>query len=445
VNSLVVSAGEALRAQDLPDAPYSVQRTYREIDLEVFYFNNTTPGGQGNCDRTPPDLAGGFAAGAYHQVLGDRIEWAVNASDGGDPAAVWRVLVVSTLNADGDAIGAWEPLELENDGSGTWRGSRSMEGSRVTYVIQAVDRRGNVAWVDYVTSPAGLPASGVPHGIPLTVEVEPVRQTRHGDFDADGRSDQAVYQASTGTWSVRGSDTGSVFQVQLGNAASIPVIGDFDGDGTADPAVYNRGHWRILLSTTGAVVEHRVGNRLAVPVPADYDGDAKTDVAAFQPGLGTWTIRASRTGETMRRRLGGAASTPQPGDYDGDGKADVAVFEAGTWRIRRSSDNVIATLALGASGDAAVARDYDGDGLADPAVFRPSTATWLVEQSTNGLTATHVFGAAGDRAVPADYDGDGLADLAVYTPATGQWSIRSSATGAITITSLGGAGFVPVT
>jgi uncharacterized repeat protein (TIGR01451 family) len=39
----------------------------------------------------------------------------------------------------------------------------------ITYVIQAVDKRGNLTWLDYVSSQ--LPASGVPLGVPQTVDV----------------------------------------------------------------------------------------------------------------------------------------------------------------------------------------------------------------------------------------------------------------------------------
>jgi hypothetical protein len=40
---------------------------------------------------------------------------------------------------------------------------------RATYVIEAVDKRGNVSWLDYVT--AQLPSSGVPPGVARPVDV----------------------------------------------------------------------------------------------------------------------------------------------------------------------------------------------------------------------------------------------------------------------------------
>ncbi len=108
-----------------------------------------------------------------------------------DPAGVWRVVVVVNDNSvDALGRGRWTPVELSDDGSGTWRGSFTAAGAGiVTYMIQAVDNRGNVSWLDFtVAAPAplapararavsaaatstGLPSSGVPLKIPLPVDV----------------------------------------------------------------------------------------------------------------------------------------------------------------------------------------------------------------------------------------------------------------------------------
>jgi len=97
------------------------------------------------------------------------VEWAVPVSD---EAGIWRVVVVYTDNSvDSLGRGAWVPLELADDGSGTWRGSLAFtDASLVTYVVQAVDNRGNVSWLEYESTKA-LPASGIPLGIALPVDV----------------------------------------------------------------------------------------------------------------------------------------------------------------------------------------------------------------------------------------------------------------------------------
>ncbi|MCP4660141.1 MAG: hypothetical protein GY856_32465, partial [bacterium] len=166
VSSIVLATGETLRTP--ATAIYDVERLYQDVDLEVLYFNNTQ-GGAGNCDRLGPELLCGSSDDPCHEAVGPTIEWAVPATDDG---GVWRVLVVYTDNTvDADGRGTWVPLELTADGTGTWRGSVTFpEVPLVTYVVQAVDLRGNVTWLDYVTS--DQPESGVPFDLPETVDVE---------------------------------------------------------------------------------------------------------------------------------------------------------------------------------------------------------------------------------------------------------------------------------
>jgi uncharacterized repeat protein (TIGR01451 family) len=163
-STLVVVTGESLKVGD-SDPGYSRERVYRGVDLEVLYFNDQGQGG--NCDRSGPELGSPTFGGAYHRLSGGKIDWVVPASD---EAGVWRVVVVYDPGPEGDGQGAWRPVELTADGSGTWRGSLATAGiSRLTYVLQAVDRHGNVSWLDFDT--VDLPVSGVPHDLPLPVEV----------------------------------------------------------------------------------------------------------------------------------------------------------------------------------------------------------------------------------------------------------------------------------
>jgi Calx-beta domain/FG-GAP-like repeat/Galactose oxidase, central domain/Kelch motif len=186
VNSLVVTTGEVLTAQPM-DAPYSTERRFRDVNLEVLYFNQTADPSQ-NCDRSGPTIAAGpLPGGLYHSVDGNLIQWAVPATD---PAGVWRVVVVVNDNSlDSLSRGRWTPVELAVDSAGLWRGSFTASGAgTVTYMLQAVDNRGNVSWLDFTVAAAasaqartqalsaaasstGLPSSGVPLRIPLPVDV----------------------------------------------------------------------------------------------------------------------------------------------------------------------------------------------------------------------------------------------------------------------------------
>jgi hypothetical protein len=183
----VVSAGDVLTEPGA--APYSTERRYRDVNLQALYFNNPL-GSAENCDRVGPQLlAGPFPNGQYHQIQADgvTIEWAVPATD---PSGVWRTLVVVNDNTtDAQGRGVWRPIDLIDDGSGVFRGTFTVAAAgRITYVIQTVDNRGNVTWLNFVNAaprspaasrrpgvaaanPAGVPSSGVPINVPLPVDV----------------------------------------------------------------------------------------------------------------------------------------------------------------------------------------------------------------------------------------------------------------------------------
>ncbi len=163
MNSIALTTGEAVKV-DPGDADYTLHRLHQEVDVEVFYFNDAGDP-SANCDRRGPE----FDAGPHHQVLGASVHWSVAVDD---PAGVWRVLVVwDDDRPSGSYDGRWRPLELDYDAvSERWTGSLAVPGrDRITYVLQAVDVRGNVSW-EQIAMP--LPDSGVPLGLAHAVDVE---------------------------------------------------------------------------------------------------------------------------------------------------------------------------------------------------------------------------------------------------------------------------------
>jgi hypothetical protein len=264
------------------------------------------------------------------------------------------------------------------------------------------------------------------------------------NFDADGKSDIAVYRPSTGVWySLNTTDPG--FQaVQFGIAEDRIVPGDYDGDGTTDRAVWrpSTGVWYVLNSGGGSTIV-QFGTTGDVPVPGDYDGDLKNDLAVWRPSTGVWFIARSSDGAYDIRQFGVASDKATQGDFDADAKTDIAIWRpsTGVWYIWRSSDLGFSIFGFGLDGDLPVHADYDGDGKTDAAVFRPSNSVWYLNRSSAGFTAGQ-FGIATDKPVPADFDGDGKSDIAVFRDGT--WYALRTSDNIIAMSSFGLPGDVPV-
>ena len=189
-----------------------------------------------------------------------------------------------------------------------------------------------------------------------------------GDFDADFKEDLTVWRPATGEWFTALSSQvanglpyqGSIPAMQWGQRGDVPVQGDYDGDGKTDQAVWRPydtatnsacatapciGYWlRRSSRSGGSLTPFQWGDVADIPVPADYDGDGTTDMAVWRPSTGQWIARLSATSTNGIYPPGGGswgATTDVllPGqDYDGDGKADLTVFrpQTGEWLILQS-------------------------------------------------------------------------------------------------------------
>lgn len=249
------------------------------------------------------------------------------------------------------------------------------------------------------------------------------------DFDGDNKADISRWRASTNSWQVKQSSDGNLTNLTIGSASAVAVPGDFDGDGKTDRAVFNAGTWTIKRSSDGVSYTVSFGTSGDKPVTGDYDGDGKSDPAIFRPSTNTWWILYSNGSGYTSTAFGNAGDITAQGNYDGDNKTDIAVFRpsTGDWHIQGSSAGYT-LLHWGIASDIPTPADYDGDGKTDYGVYRASTGTWYIYYSDpNKPYSTITWGNFGDQPTPADYDGDGKADLTVWRPTTATWySIKSS-------------------
>ena len=108
--------------------------------------------------------------------------------------------------------------------------------------------------------------------------------------------------------------------VNWGTATDKLVPGDYDADGKTDVAVWrpSEGTWYIINSSTNTVTLKSWGASTDIPVPGDYDGDSRTDIAVWRPSDDVWYLLNSGTTPNAFRLdtlLGTSTDKPIPNAY----------------------------------------------------------------------------------------------------------------------------------
>ena len=240
--------------------------------------------------------------------------------------------------------------------------------------------------------------------------------TRTSDFDNNGMSQPAFFNA--GTWTIQ-----NMANVTYGvTTGDVPVPGDYDADGKTDIAIFRPstgGYWHIQ-GVSGQVQHGTAAGD--IPTPGDFDGNGSTDFAIYRPSSKTFYVYQSYLSSNLSQVVGSSGDIPVPADYNGDGKVDYATFSPSTavWTIPG-----ISTSQFGVNGDIPVPGDYNGTGQNTRAVYRRSNNGWYVYGSAGNPVT---IGQTGDIPVPGDYNGDGKTDMAVYRPSTGSVIINGQTT-----------------
>ncbi len=342
-------------------------------------------------------------------------------------ATSYRVYRSLTDDADTAAqIGATATAAYDDTGATNW------PETDLYYWVQAVNAHTASA---FSASARGVCAANPAIKVPLA-----------GDFDGDLKNDLALYQQSSGAWSVKLSASGyAAAAAVLGGLGYTALAADFDGDRKADPGVYHAasGGWQIMLSGSGyllaALAEFGGANQAAVA--ADFDGDLKADPGVYNTATGGWLIKlsASGYGAAMLTGFGGSGCAAVTVDLDGDGRADPGFYETATggWTVMLSGSGYTPTQItdFGGQGYRAVPGKYDHDTRADAAIYEDATGHWEVMLSASAFITALLpnFGGPGFAPVAGDFDGDGKVDPAIYEAATGVWSVKLSGSGYATV------------
>ena len=267
-----------------------------------------------------------------------------------------------------------------------------------------------------------------------------------GDFNADGKADLAVANASSNNVSILLGNGNGTFQPAVnhgtGTTPTSVAVGDFNGDGKADMAAANwaSGSVSVLLGngngTFQLAVNYATGTSPSSVAVGDFNGDGKADLAVANSGSDNLSVLLGNGNGTFQAAVNyGSGSYPYlvaVGDFNSDGKADLAVANVnGGVRVLLGSGNGTFQPAVnygaGTSPHWVAVGDFNGDGQADLAIANQSSNNVSVLLGNgNGTFQSAVNYSAGtfpQSVAVGDFNGDGKIDLVVTNYTSGSVSV----------------------
>ncbi|MFZ2356446.1 MAG: toxin TcdB middle/N-terminal domain-containing protein, partial [Candidatus Omnitrophota bacterium] len=279
-----------------------------------------------------------------------------------------------------------------------------------------------------------------------------------GDFNGDALSDLGLFDSTSGSWQICISDQGTFRNAVdwLNNFGALgewwPLSGDFNADARTDIAIYNNstGELKVALSSgsnfvvSGTWLTFSGASNSWQAFSGNFNGDKYSDFAVCNKDTGEVKV-ALGIGfgfselTTWSNNLG-AGYIALSGDFNADSLADLCLFNksSGEFKVAFSDTKAFVDGSIWISGFAAgqeaLLSDFNNDGLCDVGFWDKASSNYYYAISTGErFIAKDVwlnFGSSQDEsASTGDFNADGVTDAACFDRdeiGINRWSVKLS-------------------
>ncbi len=237
---------------------------------------------------------------------------------------------------------------------------------------------------------------------PLSGATAPFLRPLTGDFDGDGLSSPAVYDAAAGAFRIDNDADGVVDQVvTIPGARStwLPLAGNWDGQGGDEVGLYEPTTHTFRFYALDGSEAAKAFITLALPaswrpVAGDWNGDGKDSVGLYDPVGHTFYLNNRIDGSitdmtTFKTPALPSSWVPLVGDWDGNKKDTVGLFDpvAKRFYLNNRIDGSTNNMLIFSLPMAATAIPVTGNWGSFPAAPRPAVAPLLKSAPMPALLA----------------------------------------------------------